>query len=376
MFKSLQAGRVVAAILITLHHLGGAFAADKYFGAKTLGQIFSFGHYSVVFFFVLSGFLIVWIHASDVGKPLRLGYFARKRFTRIFPAYWIVFIAVYTLARFVPALSSTVPHDIATVVRSLLLIPQDPLVVGGTGAPVLVVAWSLQYEMMFYAVVACFIASRWLGGAIVALLLSGVLACRLGSRCEFPVSILGGDYVLPFLFGAMTALLVRSRLAIAEPLRLAALAVAIICSLRGFEVVFDVSLLKAPSGAVVYGSLSAVLLLALVRAEQAGRIRLSANWNQLADSSYALFLLHFPMISILCKFAVLLGVNSAFEIGIAFVTIFLICLLTAFLFHRWIERPLLRWLSASKARRQQPDLIVATPEIQSSQLSARTSGVT
>ena len=50
----------------------------------------------------------------------------------------------------IPSLADKVPHDFGRVIQSLLLLPQNKEVVGGTGSPVLVVAWSLQYEIIFY----------------------------------------------------------------------------------------------------------------------------------------------------------------------------------------------------------------------------------
>lgn len=345
MFKSLQVCRVFAGVLITLFHLGGAFASEKYFGAKVLGRALSFGHYSVVFFFVLSGFLIVWMHLDDIGRPQRLLSYIRKRLMRILPAYWIVFMGIYLLALQVPSLSRTVPHDFWIILKSLLLLPQDPSVMGGTGAPVLIVVWSLQYEMFFYAAVACFIVNRWLGWSLVALMLVNFVACKVEASCGFPRSFVGSNYILPFCFGVITALLARSSLLIRDPLRMTAAVISILCLLRGLEVVLDISVVVLPDGAVIYGLLSAALLLSLVIAEQQGKIRLPNYWNTLAGASYALFLLHFPMISILCKFALVLGVDSGLEIAVAFVVILTACLGSALAFHLWLERPLLGWLS-------------------------------
>src|SRR5262245_53462435 len=95
MFGSLQIVRFAASALVMLFHLGGAFAADKYFGAKTLGEALSFGHHAVILFFVLSGFLITWMHADDFDRPHRFLPYLRRRLTRILPIYWLVFTAVY-----------------------------------------------------------------------------------------------------------------------------------------------------------------------------------------------------------------------------------------------------------------------------------------
>ena len=125
MYKSLQAGRAIAAMLVVLFHLGGAIAAQKYFGISAFSVPFSFGASGVEFFFVLSGFIIFAAHRNDIFQPRKLAGYLKKRAVRIYPTYWIVFLLVYFLALASPGLRDTVPHDLSVLVKSLLLIPQD-----------------------------------------------------------------------------------------------------------------------------------------------------------------------------------------------------------------------------------------------------------
>src|SRR5882762_1925446 len=150
MYKSIQACRGLAALQVVLFHLGGILAAPKYFGLPGFGRAFIFGDSGVEFFFVLSGFIITWVHRRDFGKPAALPAYISKRLIRIYPTYWTIFLSVFLLAWTSPALRSGLPATPGLLLRSLLLVPQDPTVAGGTGAPVLIVAWTLQYEMIFY----------------------------------------------------------------------------------------------------------------------------------------------------------------------------------------------------------------------------------
>lgn len=75
MYKSLQAGRGIAAMLVVLFHLGGAFAAEKYFGIAAFSIPFKFGSAGVELFFVLSGFIIFSAHRDDIGQVSKIaGY--------------------------------------------------------------------------------------------------------------------------------------------------------------------------------------------------------------------------------------------------------------------------------------------------------------
>ena len=169
MLNTLQSCRAFAAMLVVCYHLGGTIALTRYFGVGWVSRPFAFGHAGVEFFFVLSGFIIVHVHQGDFGWPSRLGNYLKKRLVRIYPVYWMVFTAVSIAALPFSSLRETLPSDPAVILKALLLLPQDREVVGGTGAPLLGVAWSLQYEILFYGGVASFIVSRWLGAALVAM---------------------------------------------------------------------------------------------------------------------------------------------------------------------------------------------------------------
>jgi len=81
-----QAARGIAALLVVVHHCAGTLALPKYAGVAFAGGYFvPFGRAGVDFFFVLSGFIIAWIHSGDVGDRSQLGQYTAKRLARIFP---------------------------------------------------------------------------------------------------------------------------------------------------------------------------------------------------------------------------------------------------------------------------------------------------
>jgi exopolysaccharide production protein ExoZ len=339
-YKSLQVCRVVAGMLVVLYHLGGAFGADKYFGTRLLESVMSLGHHAVVFFFVLSGFIIVRLHYEEFGKPQYLGAYCWKRAIRVFPAYLIVLLVVYATASAIPALRDSMPHDPWVLIKTALLLPQDRLAVGGTGAPILIVAWSMQYEMIFYALIGLFIFSRWLGSLAVIALLVNFFSCKLTNTCEFPRSFFASSFILPFMFGAIAAMIIRHPYRMHEPLRIVMAAISAIALLRGLDVLFHIDYLFVDT-ASTYGVLSMILIVALVHAEEAGLIPVHRYWQHLAGAGYALYLLHFPIISVFCKLSVSLGVKGEFSIGAAFVAIFVACVLISLAFHKFVERPLI-----------------------------------
>ena len=140
---SLQVFRGVAALLVVLHH-AGTFSVG-HFGAPFLGNALDWGASGVDFFFVLSGFIIYFIHRPDLGRPERLRGFALKRLVRVYPIYWVACGVVIPLYFLSPGMGPGYARDPGAIVTSLLLIPQAHF-------PVLGQAWTLTYEMLFYGV--------------------------------------------------------------------------------------------------------------------------------------------------------------------------------------------------------------------------------
>ena len=62
----IQAGRGFAALLVVFYHATKMISLPQYAGHEPLHGFFQFGHAGVDFFFVLSGFIIMYVHYDDV----------------------------------------------------------------------------------------------------------------------------------------------------------------------------------------------------------------------------------------------------------------------------------------------------------------------
>ena len=349
MYKSIQGCRAVAALLVVLHHLGGAIASSKYFGAELFNVPFIFGDSGVEFFFVLSGFIITWAHFNEFGQPVCLLRYLRRRVVRIYPIYWIVFAVVYLLAQASPTLRYMLPQDYSTLIKALALVPQDPSVVGGNGAPVIAVAWTLQYEICFYALIAIFIVSRSLGILVSIPLMVNYGICHVGA-CSFPRSFFSSNLILLFGFGVAIAYSSRSSvLMIKKPAIVATIAATIFIGFGVFEAVVGTDTLPVDRR-LIYGLLSGVLIFALVQLEDGGRLRIKNDWIPLlGDSSYSLYLVHFPLIIVLCKLMIFIGLTGTVGAIIAYSVILCACIITSVALHLLVEKPILRAFSDRRA---------------------------
>jgi peptidoglycan/LPS O-acetylase OafA/YrhL len=346
-YKSLQAGRALAAILVVLFHVGGNLALEKYYGEEWLSIPFYFGYIGVEFFFVLSGFIIVTAHRHEIFQLSALKRYTIKRVLRIFPIYWIIFLSVYGAALSIPSLSGTVPHDLFLILKSLSLIPMDKNIVGGTGAPVLIVAWSLQYELLFYALFGLLFLSKKISLMSALVLLS--LIVFLGS--EFQTNFIFSSYVLLFVMGGAIAFVPRNdslnkRLLLALPVGIGIIVVTLYGSSLG--------LIVEDSKVALIGCAFALIIWGLVNLEASGFVIGGGRFMQLIGSaSYVLYLLHFPMISILSKLSVSIFGKDIPLIGMwgIYIGIFLICLISAVIFHKAIEVRINNWLSSKLLKR-------------------------
>jgi exopolysaccharide production protein ExoZ len=114
------------------------------------------GDIGVYVFFVISGFIMVHICWDDFGRRGAAANFLCKRVIRIVPLYWLATIAAFAFHK----VSAThgAHEGWSELVRSLLFIPyrnED-----GGWAPILPQGWTLNYEIMFYAIFGAAVGFR------------------------------------------------------------------------------------------------------------------------------------------------------------------------------------------------------------------------
>lgn len=143
---SLQCLRAVAAILVVcFHHINAL--RDR--AAPDL-PFFQIGQFGVDIFFVISGF-IMWTTTS--ARPTTGAVFMKRRIIRIVPLYW----AFTLLTAFVSTdggIAIAASLDPVRLLKSLFFIPQWSAEFDLV-APVMLVGWTLELEMLFYAIFAC-----------------------------------------------------------------------------------------------------------------------------------------------------------------------------------------------------------------------------
>jgi peptidoglycan/LPS O-acetylase OafA/YrhL len=111
--------------------------------------VLRFGNYGVMFFFLLSGFVLTWAASPNVSATT----FWWRRFSRIYPAFFVALIlAIPVFYSFSPDPAQTwvKPVNIGILLLSVVLLQgwwRDPVVLF-SGNPA---GWTLTYESFFYA---------------------------------------------------------------------------------------------------------------------------------------------------------------------------------------------------------------------------------
>jgi peptidoglycan/LPS O-acetylase OafA/YrhL len=305
--ETLQAGRALAAIAVVCFHAGLSAGQDVDSLPAWLSTGMAFGYLGIDFFFVLSGFIIYYTNVDRADRPGWSRAYAVSRLSRIFLPYWPVGIGLAAAYVLFPHVSEGTRQW--GWFSTVTLLP-------GTAPPALAVAWTLQHELLFYALAFVLLRRRvvLIGSLIWAAIILALLPLGLSKTPGL------APLDLEFLFGMAAAWYGLSskpgRDAIAAVAGLAVVLAWFVWADRAFSVFFGLGL--------------ALILPAIVRAEQSGRLRVHRQWRLLGDASYAIYLVHLPLMSLLARLcrgldptlAAAVAVTASIAAGIAFHRLF------------------------------------------------------
>ncbi len=277
-------------------------------------------------FFVISGFVMVWASWESFGQARAVLPFVWRRLLRILPLYWLLSAATVAVALAAPgSVSDGLRDGWGYVAASFAFLPWRRA--DGFVQPVLRLGWTLDYEMLFYALVACLLPlpRRAALTALIAALVVLVAAGQGAAFASVPLAFWTDPIVAEFALGIVVAILARRGWQagwISAAALLASLAIAAL----------------APDGtarALVRGVPAALLVFCAL------------SWNTvprwlmlLGDASYALYLVHpFPMRALR-----VLGMRLHVVSVPAYLAVTMVMsLVLAVALHWMVEQPVLRW---------------------------------
>ncbi len=331
-----------------------------------IADLLHLGNYGVMFFFVLSGFVLTW--SARPGTSVATFYW--RRFARIYPAHFVALlfaIPVFYSLDPDPAQWWVKPLDLGVLLLSVLLIQgwslTPAIIFSGNPA-----AWTLTVEAFFYAL------HPWLNRVLAALRSRGALLIALGlvvgsfgwralelalpavNAAPIPVPV---ERLAEFAIGMCLAHAMRLGWRIRMPL---AVVVGVGASLVVIATVDTATAWLGPVRDVVRATQTewmlvlCALLIAVVAARDLTRGPgwLSARWMVLlGEASYAFYLVHATVI-----YAVI-GIVGQQPGGwselLWYPPLLLASLVVAFALHLGVEKPLerrmRRWWDARHERR-------------------------
>ncbi len=335
--KNVEMLRGIAATLVVFYH------ADKYYygvpslwPTKILGGLFAFGYAGVEFFFVLSGFIIATVHAADGGRPAIIPSFIRKRFVRIYPFYWCC-LAVTVLGMVaVPGVASRI--DAAALVGSFALAGIEPL------RSVLFVAWTLFYEVVFYAIFCLYLWNRRAGLIMIPLWAIAGLVLRDYNHHEFyllsPLNTL-------FLVGIGCAAALK-RWTIPMPIVLAVLGSTLFLFAGAYDALVDH--LSTTKAVALFGPASAIALMGFVEMERSGIAQVRGLPVVIGQASYSIYLTHMFIVTLISKACRQFHLSDVLPGELAFIVFATVAVAAGIGIHFAVEKPVMRWTGRGLAR--------------------------
>jgi peptidoglycan/LPS O-acetylase OafA/YrhL len=345
--NGLQVIRGIAALAVVLYHEQGFLhAAVPASPTWWFTALFRSGYAGVDVFFVLSGFLIVYVHYDDIGLAPRVADYLWRRASRIYLFYWILCLFFIPAVFVAPALfTNSGKQEILGLVSSVLLLPQP-------GIPLLGVTWSLQHELYFYAIFALVIAAPRTAGTVAVAVLGGTLAAQFSrTPVVFPWSFIFSFRNLQFALGVAVALVIkRSRL---RPnwRTLLVLGSTLFC---GTALLDDYSLVPfvPVRNMCLYGMGACLIVWAVVLRDLSTRnTKPVAMLVGLGEASYAVYLLHYPALVALHRLSSLWSGSVVVPQPVVLVVNTGIALSIGVAAHVMVERRVLRWARGFGGRR-------------------------
>lgn len=323
-YKSIQLLRGVAALMVVMQHSHIAFSPVEKTQLWWWPGFSDFGYLGVSVFFVISGFIIAQVLSA---KDFSLRDYLWHRFMRIYPLYWIVmavgFYYYYTRNWFKYGVDSL---GAVGLIKSFLIFPLE-------GHPFWEPGWSLEHEVIFYAIAAVVapVLGLWrLGGIMIALGTTGMFFQ------------LGWDYHLfsevQIFFGAgIVAYLLKDHAWRASiPVAVVTLALAYGQYYGAFEI-------GTKFASVAYAIGVAALIIGLVDIEKRG-LNIWTFFVLLGNVSFSLYLWHWLIIPLASRWRVVGGEPELWRWIIIAVSIF-----AAVISYFAIEKPLIYFSHRKRA---------------------------
>ena len=352
--QNVQALRGLAALAVVAAHIGDPDGFESRWlagGHHWTQPLHGPGQAGVDLFFVISGLIMMVTTTRREPGAANAKQFMLRRLTRIYPAYWVATAPVLLLFIAMPSMVNSSQGDPPRIFESIFLLPQP-------GLPLLLVGWTLTYELYFYVIFTLtFFAPKnarlpilagW--GAVTALL------TLLPNRSHNPwLQLIMTPICLEFLFGAVIGwLIVQRRFYYPEVFTgVGLVAVAVALGLGGDA--FPGNWYRA----VPVGLLVAVLVYGVIGLEARGYASAPGWMTQIGDASYSIYLWHVLILTALGRFFLIHLPDQPIVHAVALLFSVAAVMIGSLIAYRIIEQPLMHLFHDRVSGKKPSEPIVA-----------------
>lgn len=342
----LEGFRGLAALLIVAFHATELFSLK--FEQPFLFSLFEFGDSGVDFFFVLSGFFLAVSSFNALGHQTAAKDFFLKRCGRIYPLYWLVSLCIIPTYFLIPSFGKGYETDIGVIIQSLLLIPQSH-------PPVLSVAWFLSHLLFFYLIfTAVILRPKIFSNVVFAglslsafFILADVMSgFQLRANTHSLLDFIFSYYNLEFAAGCLVGVLFK-RIRLKKLRSLCILSMG--CLIFIIAALLDVYVLRTSANNagiadyyefIAYGTSSVLIVGGTAFLEKSHRIQVNKWVLGLGAASFAIYLTHYPLLSLFTKIIQITDINSVSFHTISMLVACVITVLIGCAIHAHIEKKL------------------------------------
>ncbi|WP_346729858.1 acyltransferase family protein [Enterobacter bugandensis] len=312
-------------------------------------------HLVLIFFFFISGFIIVYTTQGNISSgKIRAIDFSIKRVLRIMPVYLLCLIFYILFVCYYDNVMEGKIIDGWQIVKSIFLIPLNPSESSPAyGFSLLIPAWTLTYEMYFYTAfaISLFISSRYrtLFCSIIIIVILVSLQLSNSGSLSFDaqnvylnedslfrnVSFLANPIVFDFIIGMVVAELFLSKLYNKITPILNILSPVILC----LGLAMFASMFRYGNG-ITNGGLGALLIfVSILHYDLSRSIKYPKPLTYLGDISYSFYISHVLTISLCDRYSSLFYVYTQVQGWRRYCVVILISLAVSIVLRLLIEKP-------------------------------------
>lgn len=350
--ESIEAARAIATFLVVTNHI--AIDSKHWLGFEIFPVDFPCMRAAVIFFFVLSGFIMCYAHWNDMGGGYqKVKDYSIKRITRIFPTYWLILVIVTLMYLFLGSYFSskdptshlmTLNLTWATSLKNVFLInyPANPIVL---------VVWTMEFEILFYLVFALFMINVRLASLAIFCWLTLIILFNLGcfSASFSLVKFLLNSCNAQLISGCFIAYILNkwNSKKFFMPYLILLIALTGLITTGLFDVLSK-NLLVTSNSTLLYAIFSFFLVLALVKIEFIKKVSCPKILVTLGMAAYPIYLTHHLTQSILFRLAHHVDFGGKDFLIVRYVIlvslIFVFSILVGYLFYKFYDLPVTSYI--------------------------------